>query len=172
MLRVLGTIKYSPFASQFSDETNQLTDWVIEIHDAMFKHLPSTGIFYNYANNASSFPDGASTAIVASTVYRLVVLTGEGAGNVPSAERARNALYANNGQDHFDQNGWLTPVVDPMTFTQEGKESPEGQAFILQLDNAWNEWKQAGSKSGAIRFALSPSMVISGVLLTIAMWIL
>ena len=34
---------------------------------------------------------------------------------------------------NFDENGWLTPVVNPNSFGQEGSKSPEGQAFVVMM---------------------------------------
>jgi len=90
--------------------------------------------------------------LFASTVYRHVLL------NNPSdytdifsaAESARKALYANNGQTHFDQDGWLKPVVNPDEFGFEGTMSPEAQSFVLQMQNNWQVWSKAGSKSGDV----------------------
>lgn len=39
---------------------------------------------------------------------------------------------------------WLTPVVNPDTFGDEGAESPEGQAFVVELAAAWRDWTAAG----------------------------
>jgi hypothetical protein len=32
-----------------------------------------------------------------------------------------------------DQDGWLTPIVDPLNIAVEGKHSPEGEVFVLML---------------------------------------
>lgn len=154
MLRVLATIKNSAFASQFQKEMADLDDWIIEVHTGMSNHLPTSGIFFNYADqrqavtdDAPSFPDAASTALFASTVYRHIVLS-----NPPNysrilaaAEAARNALYSNDGQMHFDGNGWLMPVVDPAAFLNQGSMSPEAQCFVLQLQNNWQAWLEETS---------------------------
>lgn len=39
MLRVLGTIKNSEYASDFKSEQNDLIDWVLEIQDGMYPYL-------------------------------------------------------------------------------------------------------------------------------------
>jgi hypothetical protein len=49
------------------------------------------------------------------------------------------------GLKHFTSDGWLTPVVDPHQFGVEGKNSPEGEAFVLELQAAYNEWVAGGS---------------------------
>ncbi|KAG8973142.1 hypothetical protein FRB90_009988, partial [Tulasnella sp. 427] len=142
MLRVLGTIKNSPYSKQFSHEQDDLQDWISDIHNGMTAQLPDSGLFYNYVNDPTTGTDAASTALFAATVYRAVTLySPDHYGNyVDAAEKARQALYANNGTVHFDSEGWLQPVVNPNSFHEMGKESPEGQAFALQMDNNWKQW--------------------------------
>ncbi|KAG8718644.1 hypothetical protein FRC09_012355 [Ceratobasidium sp. 395] len=41
---------------------------------------------------------------------------------------------------HIDSNGWLSPVVDPHAFHKLGKESAEGQAFVIMMYAARNDW--------------------------------
>ncbi|KIO30561.1 hypothetical protein M407DRAFT_20449 [Tulasnella calospora MUT 4182] len=123
-----------------------------DVHNGMTDNLPSSGVFYNYADDDSTGADAASTALFAATVYRAVTLyEPDHYGDiVDAAERAREALYANNGTVHFDGEGWLQPVVNPNSFHEIGAESPEGQAFVLQMDNNWKEWVSQGSKSAAL----------------------
>lgn len=56
------------------------------------------GLFKNYAddNNSTNFDDASSSALLAATVYRLVLLTGN-KRFVQEAERTRAALFATNG---------------------------------------------------------------------------
>ncbi|KAG8960147.1 hypothetical protein FRC03_007012 [Tulasnella sp. 419] len=147
MLRVLGTIQNSPFSKDFKDEQSQLSMWIQEIQEGMFNFLPESGLFTNYVDQPNTFTDAASSAAIAASVYRLVTLTGDGTNNIQNAEKIRNAIYENNGQTHFDPDGWLIPVTNPYNYGEEGRYSPEGQAFVLQMDNAWKEWKAAGGKS-------------------------
>jgi hypothetical protein len=57
---------------------------------------------------------------------------------------------------HFTSDGWLTPVVNPLSFGQEGQNSPEGQAFVLELQAAYRDWVNNGSqgKNGAVRLGM------------------
>jgi len=157
ILRVLGTIKYSPFASQFSSEQNDLSNWVTEIHTGMAANIPSTGVFNNYADqqqtNQYNFPDASGTALFAASVYRHVTLSNPSnyQSIVSAAEQARQALYADDGQVHFDSQGWLTPVVDPNVFSTQGSMSPEAQCFVLQLNNNWQAWSAKKTTSRAVR---------------------
>ncbi|KAG8996815.1 hypothetical protein FRB93_000627 [Tulasnella sp. JGI-2019a] len=155
MLRVLATMKNSPYSSQFKDEQSDLSDWIADIHNGMTNNIPSSGIFFNYVDqqttNSSSFPDASGTALFAATVYRHITLADPSDYEkiVGAAEKARQALYANGGGTHFDGNGWLMPVVNPDAFSTAGSESPEAQSFVLQMDNNWKAWTSAGSKDSA-----------------------
>ncbi len=128
------------------------------------------GLFKNYAdglNNSTNFDDASSSALLAATVYHLALLTGNQTF-IPQAERTRTALFATNGTSapsspssassspsnsssvfahtpHFTTDGWLSPVVDPLTVGSEGPQSPEGQAFVLMLHAAWRDWNAAGN---------------------------
>jgi hypothetical protein len=62
-----------------------------------------------------------------------------------------------NGTDHITSAGWVTPVVDPEQFGIQGNQSAEAQAFVLDMQAAWQDWLNAGSKgpvSGAMREAI------------------
>jgi hypothetical protein len=135
----------------------------------------------------SSFDDASSSALLAATVYRLVLLTGNKTF-VPEAERTRAAIFATNGSTasvtfspspasttaqpssssstsdafvntpHFTSDGWLSPVVDPLNVAVEGGMSPEGEAFALMLHAAWRDWSAAGSPGAPNSASPSPSL--------------
>ncbi len=176
----------------------------------------ANGLFKNYAdeNSTDNFDDASSSALLAATVYRLALLTGDETF-VSEAERTRAALFAANGTSatpsgvpvvtssptpmrpwplstvpssaasnafmdtpHFQVDGWLAPVVDPLNFVVEGAQSPEGQAFILMLESAWRDWSAAsgpGASPGVAanvappraRVGLSP-MLLGAVGLVVA----
>ncbi|KZT64678.1 Six-hairpin glycosidase [Daedalea quercina L-15889] len=199
ILRVLATIKRSQYADSMASELNDLLNWVVEIHDGMYKYQDnSTSLFHNYAENSTWFFDSSSSALLASTVYRLATLQGIYT-YIPNAEAAREALSANSGSDtaytswgtgngvgpatsftqttatsatpsgtatssyavptptsggedllHFTPQMWLTPVVDPYDFTEQGGSSPEGQAFIVEMYAAWRDWVELGSPGLAV----------------------
>ncbi|KAL5500891.1 hypothetical protein ACEPAH_9278 [Sanghuangporus vaninii] len=170
MLRVLGTIQNSQYGNAMKSEIKDLRNWVDEIHDGMYLYMRDDGMFHNYANDSSSFVDAASAALLASTVYRHALLTRTYA-HLPQAEFARRALWAPTtapqasfssaplfsqntsfadpdaltNMSHFDARGWLTPVVNPHSFGQEGERSPEAQAFVVMMYAAWRDWVQDGA---------------------------
>jgi hypothetical protein len=76
---------------------------------------------------------------------------------LPLAEKSRKALSATDPNNssrlvHFTSEGWLTPVVNPDDFPNQGSNSPEGQAFVVEMQAAWRDWVVDGSKgeNGAI----------------------
>ncbi|KAI0067410.1 hypothetical protein BV25DRAFT_1819734 [Artomyces pyxidatus] len=98
MLRVMATMKNSQYAGSFKSEIKDLGQWAFDIQTAMYPFLQPNDLFKNYPDNAtdpSNFDDAASTALLASTVYRLALLTGNHKF-IPQAERSRQALFANN----------------------------------------------------------------------------
>ncbi|KAG9038822.1 hypothetical protein FRB95_014371 [Tulasnella sp. JGI-2019a] len=183
MLRVLATMKNSPWSlSHFQNQENDLSSWITEIHTGMTGVLPSSGIFNNYVDieddvpvpsieAAINFPDASGTALFAATVYQHVTLMNPTNYDeiVSAAEKARNALYANNGTTHFDDNGWLMPVVDPHSFALAGNHSNEAQSFVLQMDNNWKDWMSAGTKTsdgGRSIATISASLMTVAVIFT------
>ncbi|RDB22323.1 hypothetical protein Hypma_010490 [Hypsizygus marmoreus] len=166
MLRVLGTIQNSQYAKTMKNEQKDLAAWIKEIHGGMYPHLDSdTNLFPNYASRAvdarGNFLDASSTALMASTVYRLSLLWGEHS-HLPMAERSRKALSSPSATStgptnsnsnsstaellHLSNAGWLTPVVNPHSYGVQGSESPEGQAFVVEMQAAWRDWVADGSK--------------------------
>lgn len=76
-------------------------------------------------------------------MYRTAVLTGD-LDHVVRAEWCRKSIV-NLDNGHIDSDGWLTPVVNPHSFGNEGEHSPEGQAFVLMMQAAWSDWEAAGA---------------------------
>jgi hypothetical protein len=184
MLRVITTIRQSEFANTFSNEQKDLANWVQEIHTAIYPHLDSTNVFTNYADQPSTatgnFYDAASTALLASTVYRAAILLKQHA-SVPRADTSRKTLFSTNGTAptdgsfaglaHFTSDGWLTPVVNPHSYGVEGSQSPEGQAFVVQLHAAHRDWVAAGSpgENGALSSVhVGSTTLLLGVLTSLA----
>ncbi|CAL1701771.1 unnamed protein product [Somion occarium] len=186
MLRVLGTIQHSPFPKSFKNEQKDLQKWVTEIMDGMYPWLQPSGLFRNYADNNSTFEDASSTALLTSAVYRHSLLSGVHR-HLPDAERSRQALSApanssnppapnnsNSSLVHFTSNMWLTPVVNPHSYGVQGRESPEGQAFVVEMQAAWRDWVNDGSKgaNGALKTGGSPNAIAVAVaaILALRLW--
>jgi hypothetical protein len=124
----------------------------------------NTSIFTNYAdrpaNSSGNFYDASSTALLASTVYRAALILGQNS-YLPYAEKSRQALSAPNSTSnsenaslfpsyaHFTKDGILFPVVDPYSFGVVATTvSPEGQAFVVQMHQAWKDWKNSSNNYG------------------------
>ncbi|KAF8292370.1 Six-hairpin glycosidase [Clavulina sp. PMI_390] len=162
IVRTLATIQNSQFSSKFGSQKSELTSWAVEIHTGFYKLVNTTyNLPHNTLNDSSTFYDGASAALMASSVYRLAVLSKKYAA-VPHAESFYSTLVSNtdsqtnsntnsNNTVRLDTNGWLTPVVNPTTFSTLGSESPEGESFVLLVDAARSDWVSKGSagKTGA-----------------------
>jgi hypothetical protein len=161
MLRVYATMKNSEYSNELRKEQRDLIFWVKEIQDAMFRRLDDTSsLFHNYASETDTFLDAAGTALLAASVYRIAMLA-DVYHNIPYAEKSRKAISSSNIQG----DGWLTPVVDPYNVGREGERSPEGQAFVLMMNSAYEEWKEAGSEgvNAAGRIGGRTNLVLLGV---------
>lgn len=90
---------------------------------------------------------------MASAVYRLALLS-KVYTNVPNAERLRKTIFSsvagtNSSSSHIDDQGWLLPVANPLSFGTLGSRSPEAQSFVLLLNAAYQDWAQGGRKGSA-----------------------
>ena len=58
---------------------------------------------------------------------------------------------------------WLTPVVNPHQFGVQGSKSPEGQAFVVEMQAAWNDWVFAGSPGAnySVRLSVGWKLLLS-----------
>ncbi|KAL0255215.1 hypothetical protein I308_100010 [Cryptococcus tetragattii IND107] len=155
MLRVWATINWSSFSDQLNSEMSDLESWVREILDASKPYITSNGIFYNYINNTSSFEDASSAALMSHVGLRLSTL---GITN-DYVDMALGLLSA--ASSYVNSTGYLTQVVNPLDFSEQGEESPEGQSFLVMAYAAHKDWNNAGraghtnndglgSKSGAL----------------------
>lgn len=173
MLRVYATILRSSYASQFSSQLSDLSSWVQEIVTAAFalqrvrdpspsssNDLPtnspfpppnqSDGFLPNYFDsNTTTFSDASSTALLAATYYRLLFLSQNSSSTLPTSsvvDISRQAVY--NGVSATT--GILTPVVNPLAYSAQGTQSPEGEAFVLLMESAWRDWYEADNGVGSV----------------------
>jgi len=133
----------------------------------IFYQNDSVNIFTNYPDvspdSTGNFYDASGSALLASTVFRGAVMLDQFT-HVPAAERIRRTLFSPSGNmpssntsvsnassifdnySHITPEGWLTPVVNPDSYGQQGSRSPEAQAFVLQLHSAWRDWVADGAR--------------------------
>ena len=137
--RVLATILYSNYAADYTNETTNLANWAEDIVTAAFAEIRSDDLLPNIfgVSSGSTFSDGGASALLASVAYRLASLgyISSNGSLIETAEQIRAAV-----EDSIGSDGWLSPVSDPLTFTDEGSESPEAQAFVLLLEAAFADW--------------------------------
>lgn len=50
--------------------------------------------------------------------------------------------------------GYLTSVVDPENFAQQGSQSPEGQSFVVLAYAAYNDWVAMGKPGEDVKSPL------------------
>jgi hypothetical protein len=125
-------------------------------------------LFYNYADNPSTFPDAASAALLAASTYRLSLISGIHT-HLPSAERVHAALsvVGTSNSSRLTPQGWLTPVVNPHSFGEQGSESAEAQAFVLQMHAAWEDWVMDGEKGTNAARRVCGELWVVGVVATV-----
>ncbi|POY75841.1 hypothetical protein BMF94_0922 [Rhodotorula taiwanensis] len=160
ILRVLATIENSSnstIVQAFSDQAGDLASWTKEVVDAAWTMPRNGGLFHNYMDVSSSFTDGASTAMLVASTYRLALMANlysalssskPASSSLANAEASYQALTGNNNR-HLSSSGVLSPVTDPMTFSSQlasGKVSPEGEAFVLLMESARRDWIADGGK--------------------------
>ncbi|CEQ40803.1 SPOSA6832_02447, partial [Sporobolomyces salmonicolor] len=142
MARVLATIKHSDLSSagSFASEVSDLTSWIVEILEAAFSYLQSDGLLPNYYDT-SSFSEASGSALLASAAYRLAVLDPSRDYSSLLATAAKIRTAVNRGVS--TSTGWVSPVVNPLDFSEQGSDSPESEAFVLLLQAAWQDWRAA-----------------------------
>ena len=72
---------------------------------------------------------------------------------IPFAEKSRLSLISTSSESNlsdssssFDEynyitsDGWLTPVVNPDNYVNRGQNSPESEAFMVEMQSAWRDW--------------------------------
>ncbi|KAI5480613.1 Glycosyl hydrolase, family 88 [Pseudohyphozyma bogoriensis] len=137
MARVLATIQHSSYASQFTLQQANLVSWINEILTNAFSHASSDNLLPNYYEIATSgtFYDSSSSALLAATALRMQILGHGVAANTAKALLIRNAVNAK-----VSSTGWLQNVVDPLSWTVQTNQSPEGEAFVLLLQAAYTDY--------------------------------
>ncbi|KAF9058471.1 Six-hairpin glycosidase-like protein [Rhodocollybia butyracea] len=156
MTRVLATVLKAPSAitSGWKDSAvADLTQWIKEIVDGVIdgEHftVASDGLLRNYLNDVSGdghgYGETSGTALLASVVYRLVILQPDifhDRTYIDWADGLRETLA-----EHITSNGTATPSVNPLNWADTvpyTAGSPEGQSFQVLLYSAWRSCVLAG----------------------------
>ncbi|KAF5335762.1 hypothetical protein D9611_009663 [Ephemerocybe angulata] len=177
MLRVHATIKNSAFSKSMKNQMKDLQVWVEEVHKAMYAQADSTHIFPNYLERGvtekGNFYDASGTALVAATVFRASIEIGK-SKYLNDAQNSWDAIFSTTSTQadgastftdypHFTQDGWLQPVVNPHSYGQEGKQSPEGQAFVVMLYAARRDWEENGVAGLKVQVGLLVAVMVGAL---------
>ncbi|KAK4700758.1 hypothetical protein P7C70_g5487, partial [Phenoliferia sp. Uapishka_3] len=149
MMRVYATILRSSYASEFDSQLKDLLSWSTEIVNGAFGLQQKNYLFPNYfSSNTTQFSDASSTALLTSVYYRILFLSPSSSSSLPAlskVESSRGAVYS----AVSSSTGVLSPVVDPLKYSQEGTESPEGEAFVLLMESAWRDYYESTNGAGS-----------------------
>ncbi|OBZ73000.1 hypothetical protein A0H81_07148 [Grifola frondosa] len=173
MLRVLGTIQHSQYSGKMKSEMKDLAAWVAEIQTGMYAHLHRAAREHGVSPRATHghvtyLPLAELSRIALSTLvrpltrhlplprrcrrHRRPILPPRGPLRplplllpLPQQQHPPQSTHANSVLAHFTGDMWLTPVVNPESFGSEGSESPEAQAFVIEMYAAWRDWVALGS---------------------------
>ncbi|KAF8974688.1 Six-hairpin glycosidase-like protein [Flammula alnicola] len=144
MLRVLSTLNHTTHGRQFLGQQANLAQWINEILVASWEHQAADGALLNVIDDLTSFRDMSATALLASVTYRMAVFQNN-TSLIGSANQALQIV-----KENVDADGWLQNVVDPITFHQPlltSEHSPEGQAFVILLQAAWQAFSDFIAKT-------------------------
>lgn len=103
-------------------------------------------------NSTSSSSSGGDSSSQTSSLRKSTTATSPSHSPSSSPSLSSSLLRRADSNGRIDANGWLTPVVNPHSYGVEGSKSAEAQAFVVQLNAAWRDWVEDGSKgaSGAL----------------------
>lgn len=135
MLHVQQILLKSSHASQFKPQIENLTLWIKEILDGTFAALNSDNLIPDYIQGGPNFSDASASSALASVAFRSAVAnpTVFGKNYTDVASKILTAVL--NGVDNL---GVLSPVVDPLSWSQIGILSTEAQAFGIMMIEAHN----------------------------------
>jgi hypothetical protein len=73
--------------------------------------------------------------------------------------------------EQIDSDGWLAPVANPENPGAKGTHSPEGQAFVVEMQAAWQDWVAIGSPGANTPRTMraTSGAVVAGVVLALAL---
>lgn len=151
MLRVLATMKWSQFSSNLQQQQSDLQNWVEAIMSACQSRMTSKGLLPNYLDDASSFGDTAGSTLIAYAGYRLSTL------NLTSSYTNMSSILLGATSAHVNSSGFLTDAVDPLNWSKQGSESPEGQSFMVMAYAAYDAWVSQGQQGDAEKNPLEQS---------------
>ncbi len=109
----------------------QLAAHVREIIDGCLAHQRSDGLFHNVIDQPDTFVETNLAQMLAYAIYRGVAGQWLPAGYQDAADKMREAAH-----QKVDGSGYVQGVCGAPTFDRSGM-APEGQAFFLLMEAAW-----------------------------------
>ena len=160
MTRVLATVIKAPITQHDPDwrksAIGNLTMWIKEIVDGAIDAPHDNDLLRNYLNDtvsAHGFGETSGSALLASVVYRMIVMRPKDFGAWRYTEWAQGIrrvlgegwFNQTSGEwlDHVEKgNGTVRPAVNPLGWNDINPYmagSPEGQEFVVMLYAAWRD---------------------------------
>ncbi|EGG09920.1 uncharacterized protein MELLADRAFT_95282 [Melampsora larici-populina 98AG31] len=119
---------------------DDLIEWTIEIIVGAYSfQSPTTFLLPDRYTTPGTFDEVSGTSLLAASAYRVAVARPDLIHRLPldKINCARSAIITN----HINPiNGSVAPVINPLDWSKKalpGVVSPEGQAFVLFMENAW-----------------------------------
>lgn len=120
---------------EMSAEKGHLIGYVREVLEGCLVHNRKDGLFYNVIDNSNTFIETNLAQMLAYTIYRGVISGWLSAHYLEAAGRMRLAANAK-----VDKYGFIQGVCGAPDFNHPGI-APEGQAFFLLMEAAYQELK-------------------------------
>jgi len=136
-----------------------LAQWTAEVVKGAYAfQYPDSLLLPNYfatTNSSHNYPECSGTALIAAAAYRLAVFEPQCVKDLPmdKIDAARVAIFTKYVNK---KTGAVAPVVDPLDWNavkafngsepEVGFVSPEGQAFVLLLFEAWKDYTRANNR--------------------------
>ncbi|GAB1524941.1 glycoside hydrolase family 88 protein [Rhizoctonia solani] len=144
MLNVATIIEKS--GTNMTAQVSDLKSWVKEILDGTCARLDSDNLVPNYMDNTGrpgtndTFGDAAGSALVAATAYRAANMwpADFGRNYTDCAEKIKQSVM-----EKITDLGLIHPIVDPVSWHQQGILGTEAQAFGVMMYAAWRDWSKS-----------------------------
>ncbi|KAJ4990199.1 hypothetical protein SVAN01_04290 [Stagonosporopsis vannaccii] len=142
MARVLATLRNSGLAERMQDEQRVLMEMVEGIiKGTVEQDTDASGLLRNYLGDEVWWGEVAGTALLAAAVFRMAVMAPEVFGKYAGWAVEKMRVVSHNIDK---ETGIAAPVVNALNEGQRTSldgTNPEGQAFVVLMYAAWQDWK-------------------------------
>lgn len=118
-------------------EKEMLVGFVREVIDACLRHQRADAFFHNIVDDPKTFVETNLAQMLSYSIYRGVHAGRLGGEYLSKADRMREKIY-----EKVDELGLVQGVCAAPTFDYPGT-APEGQAFFLLMEAAYNDLEKA-----------------------------